>query len=210
MSACRARTRRHPGSNAEHDRRLHLFAELLVRNAEHRNIRALAHARTAVLGLLRIDVHTAGVDHVVAPVGEIEIAFLIDVPDIAERRPAFVVVSAGRLLPIVVIRIDRPLAKNTIPIWSGGSSVACPRRRMCNSATRSPAYRTFVPHHSAGVIAHMPIALRAAVVLVNDRAPPCEHLFLHIDRTRCGGVNREPDECRAIAITALPEVSTCG
>ena len=56
-----------------------------------------------VLGLLRVDVHAAGDDHVRLAVGEVEEAVVVEVADVAERRPALRVARALRLLRVVVV-----------------------------------------------------------------------------------------------------------
>jgi hypothetical protein len=77
-----------------------------------------------VLGLLRIDVHAARDDHVRLPVGQVQVAVLVEVPDVAERAPAPVVGDRRRLVGVVVV-LERATA--------GGTSCRCPR---CPRSTR--------------------------------------------------------------------------
>jgi hypothetical protein len=44
-----------------------------------------------VFGLLRVDVHAAGDDHVGLAVGEVKVAVLVEVADVTERPPALLV-----------------------------------------------------------------------------------------------------------------------
>src|SRR6516164_1992214 len=67
---------------------LDLLAHFLVRHAEHRDVSNVRMGDQHVLGLLRVDVHPARDDHVGLSVGEIEVAVLVEIADVAERRPA--------------------------------------------------------------------------------------------------------------------------
>jgi hypothetical protein len=80
------------------------LAHLLTRNAEYRDIGNCWVQNKKVLDLLRVNVYAARYDHVDTAIREIEIAFAIDVADIAQTRPTFVIVGCLRLYRIVVIR----------------------------------------------------------------------------------------------------------
>ena len=124
---------------------LDLFAHLLVRHAEHRDVGDRGMGDQHVLGLLRVDVHAARDDHVALAVGEIQKTFGVEIADVAERRPALVVVGLLRLLGIVVIgesgrvgEINRAdFARPAFPRrFRRGSSPCRPRRgRRCRGAS---------------------------------------------------------------------------
>src|SRR5579863_415587 len=75
-----------PRRDARHelDDRFHLLAHLLVWNPEHRGVGDLRMGDEQVLAFLRIDVDAAGNDHERGAVGEVEIALLVDMADVAE------------------------------------------------------------------------------------------------------------------------------
>ena len=83
---------------------LDLLAELLVGHAEHRRVGHLGVGDQQVLGLLRIDVHAAGDDHVGLAVGQVQVALGVDIAHVAQRRPALGVGAAGGLGGVVVVR----------------------------------------------------------------------------------------------------------
>jgi len=102
---------------------LDLFAHLLVRHPEHRDVGDIVVRDQHVLGLLWVDVHAARNDHVGLAVGEIEKAFGVEIADVAERRPAPDVVGALRLLRIVVIGEHRRIGEiDRVPICPVGAS----------------------------------------------------------------------------------------
>ena len=73
---------------------LDLFAHLLVGHAEHRGVHHLRVGDEQVLGFLRVDVHAARHDHEVAPVGEVEVAVVVEVAHVADGRPPFALWAA--------------------------------------------------------------------------------------------------------------------
>ena len=56
-----------------------------------------------VFDLLRVDVHAAADDHVSLAVGQVQVAVLVEVADIAERGPATGQLGIGRLLGSLVV-----------------------------------------------------------------------------------------------------------
>ena len=94
-----------PGRVQQH--RLHdgpdLLAELVVWDAEDRDVGNGGMGDEDVLGLLRVDVHAAGDHHVGLAVGEVEVAVLVEVADVADRRPAALVAGGRGLLGIVEV-----------------------------------------------------------------------------------------------------------
>ncbi len=58
-----------------------------------------------------------------------------------------------------------------------------------------------------GVAVHEAVALGAGVVLVDDRAPPLDHLLLHRDRARRGGVDDGLQRRQVVLRRARPRAS---
>ena len=79
------------GAGVVHVHRLHdgldLFAEVVVGDAEHGDVHHLRVGDEQVLGFLRIDVHAAADDHERLAVGQEQEAVVVEVADVAERRP---------------------------------------------------------------------------------------------------------------------------
>jgi hypothetical protein len=63
---------------------LDLLAEFLVGNPEYRGIDELGMHDEKVLRLLRVDVHPTRDDHERRPVGEVQVAVLVDVAHVAQ------------------------------------------------------------------------------------------------------------------------------
>ena len=124
-----------------HVARLHhgldLFAELLVRHAEHRHVQHLGVRDQQVLGLLRIDVHAAGDDHVRLAIGQVQVAFRVHMADVAERGPALGVAALRRSCP-GRCGIRRPCRQRSRRRRSGPPAVPRRRRRRC--AARPPPH----------------------------------------------------------------------
>jgi hypothetical protein len=70
------------------DDRLHRLAHFRIGHADHGNVGDPRVAGQDVFGLLRVDVHAAGDDHVGLAVGEVKVAVLVEVADVTERPPA--------------------------------------------------------------------------------------------------------------------------
>ncbi len=104
---------------------LDLFAEVVVRHTEHGDVDHLVVGDQHVLGLLRIDVHAAGDDHVGLAVGEVQEAVGVEVADVAERAPALRVPRVLRLLGVVVV-FEFCAA---LEVDGAGLSLRQPRRR---------------------------------------------------------------------------------
>ena len=79
---------------AQHDRRDRGLAPFVVRDAEHGDFADGRMVRGDLLDVLRIDLHAAGIDHVLLAVDEVEKSVLVDVAEIAREQPAI----AQRLL----------------------------------------------------------------------------------------------------------------
>ena len=80
-----------PGVHLGHqlDDGLDLLAEVGVRDAEDRRVGDLRVGDEEVLALLGVDVDPSGDDHEGGAIGEIEVAVVIEVPDIpnCDHRP---------------------------------------------------------------------------------------------------------------------------
>ena len=124
-----------------------------------------------VLGLLRVDVHAAGDDHVRLAVGEVEVAVLVDVADVADRRALPVGVAAlGRLRRVVVV-LEVRWRPRTRPCRSRRSAPRCRRRRGCSSVAEDRlADGARVGEPLLGVAEREAVGLGGAVVLDDDRA----------------------------------------
>ena len=88
-----------------------------------------------VLDLPRVDVHAAGDDHVRDPVGEVEVALLVDPADVAERAPAPGVVGLGRLRRVAVVLEAAGRLEPHLALLAG----AAPRRRRRRRCARRRA-----------------------------------------------------------------------
>src|SRR6516225_9017262 len=63
------------------------LAPLVVRNTEDRNLSHRRVARRDLLDVLWIDLHTAGIDHVLLAVDQIKVSVLVDVAQVAAPDP---------------------------------------------------------------------------------------------------------------------------
>jgi hypothetical protein len=159
---------------------LDLFAEVLVGHAEHGHVEHLGVHGEHVLGLLGVDVHAAGDDHVRLAVGEVEEAVLVDVADVAERAPALgmrdALVFSGSLWysnSASALEVDGArLARGT----SSPSSST-----MWSVADEGLPHGALVGQPVLAVAVDEAVALGAGVVLVEHRAPPLDHLLLDRD-----------------------------
>ena len=81
-----------------------------------------------VLGLARVDVHAAGDDHVRHAVGQVEVAVVVDVADVAERGPPPVVERFGVFSGPRGTRRCAPRTRSAPP---RRSATRCRPRRRC-------------------------------------------------------------------------------
>ena len=119
---------------------LHLLAEVVVGHAEHRDVGHRGWMHEHVLGLLRVDVHAAADDREALAVGEVEVAVVVEVADVAEVEPALRAAALGRLLGVAVVLearrrglepdvadlADRQLVVVVVADVDGGHRAACP------------------------------------------------------------------------------------
>ena len=166
----------------ELDDGLDLLAELVVRDPEHGGVGHRRMRDEHVLGLLRIDVDAARDDHVRLAVGEVEIALLVQVADVADRGPPALVARCGRLLRVVVV-LERPAALRP-------HHPRPPRRELApilvedvRRADEGAPDRSAMREPVVGVDRGEQVDLRRRVVLVHDRSEPIDHLRLDLRRT---------------------------
>ena len=144
-----------------------------------------------VLGLLRVDVHAAGDDHVRLAVGEVEVAVLVDVADVAERRPAAARCAISAVFFGSLWYSNWRAAGEVDRARLAAAAARCrPRRRCAAVPTTARPTVPLCASHSAELQMREAVALGAGVVLVDDRAPPVDHLLLDRDRAGRGGVDR--------------------
>jgi hypothetical protein len=172
-----------------HDNRFDFFAELGVRHAEHGHIGNLGMRLQQVFAFLRIDVHATGNDDVITPIGQVQIALGIDMANVAHRCPAMLVVRTRSLLGVVVIA-QRPRRLEIDQAGRAGRQLLAVvaddvQRTAHRPPDRSAMRQPFLRRDRAEAD-----ALRAAVVLVDDRPPPIEHRLLDVGWTRGRRVNR--------------------
>ena len=122
-------------------------------------------------------------------VGEVEVAVVVEVADVAERAPAPLVERARGLLRVVVV-LERARRTRTRSGRPRPPAVRYrPRRRCASPPMQRAADGAGMGQPLLRADRAEAVALAARVVLVDDRAPPVEHLLLGLDRARCGGVD---------------------
>ena len=160
-----------------------------------------------VLGLLRVDVHPARDDHVRLAVGQVQEAVGVDVADVAERRPALRVPRALRLLGVVVVL---ELAA-TLEVDRARLALRAARRR--SSSTMCTMQPSGAPDRARVGQPHLAVAVarsrcpRCRRSTRGDRTPPLDHLPLHRDRARRGGVHGDLQRRHVVAWPAPRRVS---
>ena len=96
------RVQRQARACAEHEVRMHRLAPLLVRDAEHGDVDDVRMLFQDGLDLRRIDVHSAGDDHVLLAIADVEEALFVEIRDVADGLPAtFALVRFELLLGLV-------------------------------------------------------------------------------------------------------------
>ena len=171
--------------------RLDLLSHFLVGDAHHGHIGHLGVHDQDVLDLLGIDVDAAADDHEGGPVGQVKVALVIDVAHIAKGGPVGVLRVLGFLGLAWVLQVlkghlrhfeidDAGLANGQF----GAAFVAdvdhAKDRPAHGAGVRQPFLRRGVGEA---------VEFRGAVVFVDDRPPPVEHLLLDAGWTGGGGVD---------------------
>ena len=85
-------------STVGHDDRGDDLAVLVVRQPDHRHLGDVRMADEDRFDLGRVDVRAAGDHEVLAPVDHVEVAVLVEIPDVAERREITAVDRLGELV----------------------------------------------------------------------------------------------------------------
>ena len=179
------------GINAGHrlHHGLHLFAEIGIRDAEHGSVSNLRVRDEQVLRFLGIDVHAAGNDHEGLPVSEVQEAIVVEIADVVHRCHG--PVRRGRFLRL----------RGVVVVFEGRRGLEPDRARVAvrhrlhivikdvEDAEHHASHGTLVRQPLFAVAGREAQALGGAVVLLNDRPPPLDHLLLHLHRTGCGGVD---------------------
>ena len=177
------------GSRLDHG--LDLLAHVVVGDAEHGDVADARVGEDLALDLGRVDVHAPGDDHVALAVAEEQEAVLVEVADVADgEEPVGVVVLVGLGLVALVLEV---LAAHLHP-----DGARAPRRRPALPSSSVIFSSEIGPRAADRARVLEPVlggggraaALGGAVVLPDHRAPPVEHLLLHVDRARRGGVDR--------------------
>src|SRR5262249_20294445 len=173
----------------ELDDGLDLLAQILVRHADNGDIEDGRVGGQKVLGLLGVDVDTARNDHVRLAVGEIEVAFRVDMPDVAKRAGLTPIAAAfGGLYRVPEVLERSRAAEPDGPVRSRWALVAfiVQDEQLAEdwlpdcSRVREPLRR---------VAERESVGLSTAVVLGNDRTEPADHCALDLHGPRRGGVD---------------------
>ena len=106
------------------------------------------------------------------------------------RQPSSLVIDGG-LLGVVVV-LERPAAGEVHDARPRRAAARSPSSPTMWHSSSGPADRAGVGQPLLGGDVGAADALGARVVLVDDRAPPLDHLALDRDRARRGGVDRRP------------------
>ncbi|CDZ91665.1 hypothetical protein RHRU231_860046 [Rhodococcus ruber] len=180
------------------------FAHLGVGHADHRDVEHLGVQGECVLDLLRVDVDPAGDDGEHGPVGEEEVAVLVEISDVPGRRPGGVerVARLGRLLRIVVVleavpgtfEVDRPdlpgrQLRSVLGADVGTAGVAV------TGAAHGAGFAEPLLRRDEGAAD----GFGGRVVLVDPLAPPVDHGALDLDRARRGRVDGHPHRGQIVA-----------
>src|SRR5215831_639066 len=158
-----------PGGNL--DDRLHLFAEFLMRHANDGHVEYRGMHDENIFDLLRVDVHATGDDRVGDPVGEEEIALLVEVADVPEGAPTLGVEGFRRLDWVVVV-LERPPSLEPDGARLAWWQLLASGAEDVHGGVLRAAHRPRVGEPLLGADGDKAIALAARVVLVDDRAPP--------------------------------------
>ena len=189
------------GLDAGHqlDDGLDLLALVLVGDADDGGVEHLVVGDQEVLGLLRVDVHAARDDHVRLAVGEEQVAVLVDVADVADRRPgAGGVAALGRLGVVVVVGEVRGAVEPDRAGGAGRHLLAVVVEDQQRPEDRR-ADRARVGQPLLAVAEREAVGLGGAVVLDELGTEPVDHRLLHRHRARRGGVDDDLQRRQVVA-----------
>ncbi|CKT39602.1 Uncharacterised protein [Mycobacterium tuberculosis] len=153
-----------------------------------------------VLRLLRVDVHAAGDDHVVAPAGQEQVAVVVEIADVADGYPAVLVARRRGFRRIVEVFEGVPALEIDFARLVRRQLAAVGAHDV-HPALYGLADRTRMRQPILGCDQRRPAGFRGGIVLVDDRSPPVNHLLLDLDWTWSGRVDHSPKAGHVIRIT---------
>src|ERR1700730_17671159 len=171
------------------DHGLYFFAEILVRNTKYCRIRDLGMGDEQVLALLWIDVDPARNDHEGGTIGQIEKYVVVDIAHIADRAHGAVLRSRllglRRFVEVFKRRRKKQTNRGRRFLQTGPHVLVL----HVQFAEQNLADGTAMSQPLLAVAGCESETLGRTVILMNNRSPPCDHLLLHLDRTRRSGVD---------------------
>src|SRR6266540_6797521 len=161
------------------------FAPFVVRHAEYRYIPDLGMVDELVLDLGRVDVDAAGDDHVDFAIAQVQIAVLVEVADVADRRVFAALGPRGLVRVLVVLQAAASDAVHRADLadWQHVAVLVHDHNLVVAArlADRTRFTQPLVRENNCAAN-----ALGRVVVLVQNRAPPLDHASLDFGRTwRC-------------------------
>ena len=167
------------------------LAHLRIGQSEDSDVGDLVVHDQAVLGLLGVDVHPSGDNHVRLAVGEVQVPVLVDVANIAKRRPGGVVRVLGvpRLVGVAVVLEGHLVALEVHDPALANCQLGAAVVADVDGAEDGTPDRPWVLEPLLGADVGGAVALGTRVVLREDRPPPVDHPPLDLDRARGGGVD---------------------
>ena len=178
---------------------LDLFAQVLVRHAEHGGVGDLGVGDQQVFALLRIDVHPARDDHEGRPVGQIQEPVGVDVAHVPHRRHCAVGGSgfgrAARVLKILE-RIGHLEPQRSGLAGRTGLHFVVQHMQLAGhyAPDRAPVRQPLSA--VTGAESH---AFGGPIVFVDDRPPPVDHRLFHLGRAGGGGVDCDLQRRQVVA-----------
>ena len=172
---------------------VHPLAHLGIGDAEHRDVVHLRVFDQQVLGFLRIDVHAARHDHERLAVGEEQVALVVEIAHVADRRPALCVERVARLRFVFVV-FEPGSRRRRFEPHRADFARRQHRTVVVDDVDRTQqrlADRTGMGEPIGRGDVGAARAFGCGVVLVDDRTPPVEHLALGLDAARRGRVQRD-------------------
>ena len=122
-------------------------------------------------------------------VGEVEIAVLVEIADVAERRPAVAAIGGFGLGGIVAIGEGRPAVEIDDAVDARRQGLARLLVDDADMADKGASDRAAMGEPFLRSDDRDAVAFGAGVIFDENRPPPVDHLLLDLDRTGRGGVN---------------------
>ena len=152
-----------------------------------------------VLDLARVDVDAAPQHHVARAVGEVEVAVVVEVTDVADRER--VVAPRGRCLRVITVVVEAPTTRRAgVDETFRTRRQLVARRRGCAPRHRATACRPSPgrSRHSAAVIRVTPPSLAPYISLISVVRQHVEDASLHVDRARRAGLDEQPQRGQVV------------